>query len=162
MFLSVSATTRARRPAERDGVDYRFLAEEEFDRLEAQGYFLETAVVHGNRYGTPLPPIEEALAAGRTVLLEIDVQGARTVRRKLPEAVLIFIEPPSLAVLRARLEARRTESPEALERRLRNAEDEMEAAPEFDHRVVNDDLEEAIVGVVRILEGTSRSDKESP
>ena len=160
LMLSTSATTRAPRPNERDGVDYFFLDEGEFARREAAGGFLETAVVHGNRYGTPRGPVEEALAAGRTVILEIDAQGARSVRAAMPDAVLIFIEPPSWEILRARLEDRKTESAEALERRLKNAVEEMAAAPEFDHRVVNDELEEAVDQVIRILETTSRTDKE--
>lgn len=154
LILSVSATTRTPRPAERDGVDYRFVSEEEFDRLEAEGAFLESAEVHGARYGTLRASVEEAIAAGHTVLLEIDVQGTRAIRAQMPDAVTVFIEPPSMEVLRERLASRKTESARALERRMANAEEEMDAAGEFDHRVVNQELPDAIAQVARILEGT--------
>lgn len=152
--LSISATTREARPGERDGVNYLFLGAEEFDRMQEAGEFLETAVVHGNRYGTPRRPVEEALRAGGTVVLEIDVQGARSVRAQMPEALLIFVEPPSWDVLQQRLESRNTESPEALAIRLRNAGAEIADASWFDHRVVNDDLGRAVDEIVRILDGT--------
>lgn len=152
LLLSVSVTTRASRHGESDGVDYRFVSDEEFDAMEREGAFLETALVHGNRYGTPRAPVERGLRAGTTVVLEIDVQGARAVRKQVPDAVLVFVEPPSLEVLEERLRARGTEDANALARRMRNARDEMAAAPDFDHRVVNDDLDRAIAEVIRILE----------
>jgi guanylate kinase len=159
LILSVSVTTRRPRPAERDGIDYRFVSEDEFDRLEAAGAFLESATVHGARYGTSRDQVERALAAGRTIVLDIDVQGARNVRAAMPSALTVFIEPPSTEVLRRRLQARSTESPAALEVRLAAAEVEMGAAGEFDHRIVNDVLEQAVEGLGRILEGTP-ADKE--
>ena len=152
--MSVSATTRPRREGETDGADYLFLTEEAFDAMEAAGDFLETAVVHGNRYGTPWKPVEEALARGRDVILEIDVQGARSVRKARPDAVAVFVEPPSWEILEVRLRARGTDDGAVVERRLANAREELSAAPEFDERVVNDDLEEAVRRVDRILERT--------
>jgi guanylate kinase len=149
---SVSATTRRPRKNERDGVDYRFLSSEEFDALAGSGGFLEHATVHGNRYGTPRQPVEQALADGKTVLLEIDVQGSRAIREAVPGALLIFVEPPSHEVLRERLHRRKTENDESFALRMANAEQEMEAAGEFDHRVLNDDLEEAVAEVLRILD----------
>lgn len=150
----MSATTRARRPGEADGVDYRFLSADRFDRMVAEGAFLEWADVHGARYGTPRAPVEDALRRGKTVILEIDVQGARQVRRSMPGALLVFVEPPSWEVLRERLERRETESPESLRLRLRNAEAELAAAPEFDRVVLNDDLGRAAEELARILEDT--------
>lgn len=154
VILSISATTRPPRPVERDGVDYHFLSTEEFARREAEDAFFETAEVHGNRYGTLRATVQEAVDAGKTVLLEIDVQGARAVRRACPDAVLVFIEPPSPEALRARLEARGTEPPEVLKTRLANSARELEAAGEFDYRIVNDDLRDAVRRLIRILEGT--------
>ena len=116
------------------------------------GGFLEHADVHGKRYGTPRAPVESALAEGKTVLLEIDVQGARAIRDAVPGAILIFVEPPSIDVLRDRLHRRKTEDDASFALRMANAEQEMRAAGEFDHRVVNDDLEEAVSEVLRILD----------
>jgi guanylate kinase len=157
LSLSVSVTTRPPRPDERDGIAYRFVSDAAFARLEAEGAFLETAVVHGARYGTPRDQVEPAIAAGKTVVLEIDVQGARQVRAAMPEVVTVFIEPPSMQVLAQRLSARMTEAPEDLARRLANAEAEMIAAGEFDHRIVNEVLEDAVDALARILEGTPRT-----
>src|SRR6266480_5241170 len=123
--LSVSATTRPPRPGERDGVDYHFLTEEEFDRMVHDGRLLEHATYSGNRYGTPRSEVEPRLAAGRSVVLEIEVQGARQVREAMPEAVQVFIAPPSPAALRERLEGRGTDRPEAIARRLAAAEEEL-------------------------------------
>jgi guanylate kinase len=125
----------------------------EFDEIARARGFLEHAVVHGNRYGTPREPVEEALASGKSVLLEIDVQGSRAVRDGVPDALLIFVEPPSRDVLRERLHRRKTEDDASFALRMANAEQEMEAAREFDHQVVNDDLEEAVSEVLRILDG---------
>ncbi len=141
--LSVSATTRQPRAGERDGRDYHFLEAEEFDRMAAEEAFLEHAGYSGNRYGTPRSEVENRLAGGRSVALEIEVQGARQVRDAMPEAVLIFIAPPSADVLRTRLEGRGTDSPEAIARRLQVALEELAAQDEFEHQVVNDDLERA-------------------
>jgi len=150
--LSVSATTRKPRKGEVDGVHYHFLTDEQFDELVEAGGFLEDAEVHGSRYGTLREPVERALEEGRTVLLEIDVQGSRAIKRVIPEALLVFIEPPSHDVLRERLHKRKTESEESFALRMRNAEEELEAAGEFDHRVVNDDLEHAIDEVMALLD----------
>lgn len=150
--LSVSVTTRAPRPGERDGVDYRFVSDAAFDDLVERGALLEWAEVVGHRSGTPADPVEAALAAGRDVLLEIDVQGAGWVRRRMPEAVLVFLAPPSLEELERRLRARGTESEEALARRIATARDELRERDRFDHVVVNDDLDRAVAEVAAILE----------
>jgi guanylate kinase len=150
---SISITTRRPRAGEKDGVQYRFVSKKVFDDTAAAGGFLEHALVHGNRYGTPKEPVRRALAAGKSVLLEIDVQGSRTIRNAVPDALLIFVEPPSRDVLRERLHRRKTEDDASFSLRMANAEHEMEAAGEFDHRVVNDDLEEAVSEVLRILDG---------
>lgn len=141
--LSVSATTRSPRPGERDGVDYHFLTAEAFDRRVAEGDFVEHAAYSGNRYGTMRSELEQALARGAPVVLEIEVQGARQVRRAMPAAVAVFISPPSRDALRARLVGRGTDTPEQVDERLRTAERELEAQAEFSHVVVNDRLEEA-------------------
>jgi guanylate kinase len=138
--LSVSATTRPPREGEADGRDYHFLDPEEFDRRAREGEFLEHATYSGNRYGTLRSEVERRLAEGASVLLEIEVQGARQVREAMPEAVSIFIAPPDPAVLRHRLEGRSTDDPEAIERRLRVAAEELEAQDEFTHKLVNDDI----------------------
>jgi guanylate kinase len=139
--LSVSATTREPRPGEVDGRDYHFLTPEEFDRRVDAGEFLEHATYSGNRYGTLRQEVERRLAEGHSVVLEIEVQGARQVRAAMPEAVLIFIAPPDPVALRQRLEGRGTDSAEAIDRRLRTAEIELEAQPEFSHVIVNDEVQ---------------------
>jgi guanylate kinase len=141
--LSVSATTREPRPSETVGRDYHFLTAEQFDRRVAAGEFLEHATYSGNRYGTLRAEVERRLAGGRSVVLEIEVQGARQVRAAMPEAVLIFIAPPDPEALRTRLRGRGTDTDEAIERRLRTAELELEAQAEFAHVIVNDDVQEA-------------------
>jgi guanylate kinase len=141
--LSVSATTREPRSGEADGRDYHFLTPEEFERRVETGDFLEHATYSGNRYGTLREEVESRLAEGRSVVLEIEVQGARQVRDAMPEAVQIFIAPPDPAALRERLQARGTDSPEAIEQRLRTAEIELDAKEEFPHVIVNDDLQNA-------------------
>jgi len=141
--LSVSATTRLPRPGEEDGRDYHFLAAEDFDRRAQEGQFLEHATYSGHRYGTLREEVERRLAAGRSVVLEIEVQGARQVRDALLDSVLVFIAPPSPSTLRERLEGRGTDSAEAIEQRLRTAEDELAAQSEFKHVVVNDELSRA-------------------
>jgi guanylate kinase len=154
VFLSVSATTRPPRPNERDGGNYHFMTPGEFEAAERRGEFLETATVFSkHRYGTPRGPVERALAEGRDVVLEIDVQGARSVKSAMPDAVVVFIAPPSWDSLERRLRGRGTERPEALERRLATAREEMKAAPEFDRLVVNEDLEKAIAEVDHVLMG---------
>ncbi len=139
--LSVSATTRDPRPGEIHGRDYFFLTSDEFDRMIEGGEMLEYAVVHGhNKYGTPKGPVLEALAHGKMVILEIDIQGARQVKQAMNEADLIFIAPPSWEELVRRLEGRGTESKEEQARRLKSAEVEMKAQTEFDHVVINDEV----------------------
>jgi guanylate kinase len=137
----VSATTRSPRDGEVNGIDYHFLSDEDFDRRVAAGEFVEHAVYAGNRYGTLRSELDRP---ARGIVLEIDVQGARQVRETLPDAKRIFIEPPSLEALEKRLKGRAADSPEQIERRLSAARAELGAAREFDHRVVNDDLERAL------------------
>jgi guanylate kinase len=139
--LAVSATTREPREGEVNGVDYHFLSDEDFDRRVARGEFVEHAEYAGNRYGTLKSELERP---ARGIVLEIDVQGARQVRDTLPDAVLIFIEPPSFEDLERRLAGRASDRPEQIERRLAAARVELAAAGEFDHRVRNDDLERAL------------------
>ncbi|HUX71831.1 MAG TPA: guanylate kinase [Cellulomonadaceae bacterium] len=144
IWLSVSATTRAPRPGEVDGVHYHFVSEDEFDRMVADGQLLEWAVVHGrNRYGTPRGPVEAHLAKGEPALLEIDLQGARQVRASMPDARFVFLAPPSFSELERRLVGRGTEGPEERERRLATARTELAAESEFDHVIVNDDVARA-------------------
>ena len=143
MTFSVSYTTRGPRPGEVDGKDYHFVTEEAFLReLERDG-FLEHACVHGHYYGTPRQPVLDALEQGRSVMLDIDPQGAAQVMEKMPECVSVFILPPSFSELRRRLEGRGTETPEEIERRLRNARGEVEQMGRYQYLVVNDDLETA-------------------
>jgi guanylate kinase len=142
--LSVSATTRAPRPGERDGVDYHFLTREEFDGRVAAGEFVEHADYAGRSYGTLRAELEQRIARGVPVVLEIEVQGARQVRAAMPDAVQVFIAPPSLQALRTRLIGRGTDDGAEVERRLGVAEQELEARPEFEHVVINDRLEDAI------------------
>jgi guanylate kinase len=149
--LSVSATTRAPRAGELDGVDYHFMTREEFDRRVANGEFVEHADYAGRSYGTLRSELEDRLRAGKPVVLEIEVQGARQVRAAMPEAVQVFIAPPSLDALRARLIGRGTDDAEEVERRLRVAEQELAAQPEFAHVVVNDRLEDALDELTAIV-----------
>ena len=152
LWVSVSATTRAPRPLERDGVDYLFVSDAEFDELISHDGLLEWAKVHGrDRYGSPARPVEAAVAAGRHVILEIDLQGARQVKTKLPGVRSIFLTPPSWEVLVGRLVGRGTETPEERTRRLATARMELAAAPEFDHVVVNADLGDTVEELVSLL-----------
>jgi guanylate kinase len=151
LALSVSATTRAPRPGEHDGLDYHFLSDAEFARRVAAGEFVEWAEYSGRRYGTLRSELERHLAEGRPVVLEIEVQGARQVRGALPEAVQIFIEPPDGEALKDRLVGRGTDDPDAIARRLAVAESELAAADEFQYRVVNDRLDEAVARLVEIV-----------
>lgn len=141
--LSISATTRAPREGEVDGRDYHFLSREQFDRRVEREDFLEFATYSDNRYGTLRTEVERRLAAGHSVVLEIEVQGARQVRAAMRESIQVFIAPPAPAVLRERLDARGTDSPAAIDSRLEVAAQEMAAQDEFAYRVVNDDLERA-------------------
>jgi len=156
IFLSVSATTRAPRPGEVDGVHYRFVDDATFDRLVADGQMLEWAVVHGtHRYGTPRGPVDEALAAGRPAMLEIDLQGARQVRETMPEAVFVFLKPPSWEELVRRLVGRGTETEAERERRLQTARDELAAESEFDVTIVNREVHDAVAELVALMVDSS-------
>ena len=152
LALSVSATTRPPRPGERDGLDYHFLTPTQFDRRVGEGGFVEHATYSGNRYGTLRSELERCLAAGVPVVLEIELQGARQVREAMPEATAVFIAPPSLDALRARLVGRGTDSPDQVDERLRTAESELAAQPEFTHVVVNDRLEDATDQLAAIVQ----------
>jgi guanylate kinase len=151
--FSVSATTRSPRPGEVEGLHYRFISDEDFDRMIEAGEFLEWAEMFGHRSGTPAGPVEEARAAGRDVLLEVDVQGARSVRDRVPDAVMIYLQPPSEKELARRLRARGTEQGPALDERLTEARRELAEAPRFDHVVVNDRVEDALEEVLAIIDG---------
>jgi len=149
--LSVSATTREPREGEVDGSDYHFLSPEEFDRRADANEFLEYATYSGNRYGTLRSEVERRLAEGRSVVLEIEVQGARQVRAAMPESVQVFISPPEPAALRKRLESRGTDSAEAIDARLAVAAQELAARDEFAYLVVNDEVERAAAELERIV-----------
>jgi len=149
--LSVSATTRAPRPGERDGVEYHFLTREAFDGKVTTGEFVEHADYAGRSYGTLRSELQARVDAGVPVVLEIEVQGARQVRAAMPDAVQVFIAPPSLQALRTRLVGRGTDDGEEVERRLRVAEEELSAQPEFAHVVVNDRLEDALERLTAIV-----------
>jgi guanylate kinase len=151
--LSVSATTRPPRPGEQHGAHYHFLTREEFDRRVAAGEFVEWAEYSGNRYGTLRSELDRRIEDGVPVVLEIEVQGARQVREKMPEAVQVFIAPPSRETLRTRLVGRGTDTPEQVQRRLETADAELAAQPEFKHVVVNDRLEHALDELVAIVDG---------
>ena len=160
----MSVTTRGPRPAERDGVDYLFVSEPDFDRMDAAGDLLEWAEIFGHRSGTPAGPVREALEAGADVLLELDVQGAHQVRSKMSEAVLILLEPPTRQELERRLRSRGTETEEGLAVRLAKADWELSQADAFDHVVVNDHAERAadevaaIIGASPQVNGTGQED----
>ena len=163
--LSVSATTRAPRPGEQDGVHYHFLTPEEFQARVAAGDFVEQATYSGNRYGTLRSELERRAAAGHGVVLEIEVQGARQVREAMPDATTVFIAPPSRDALRARLVGRGTDDPEQVDERMRTAERELEARGEFAHEVVNDRLEQAtesLAEIVRRVLGTEPANLGEP
>ena len=152
VHLSISATTRFPRPGEEDGVHYYFVDHAEFDAMIADGALLEWAEVHGqNKYGTPRRPVEQALAEGKPVLFEIDLQGARQIRQTMPDARHVFLLPPSWDELVRRLENRGTESAEERERRLQTAQDELAAQKEFDVRVINVEVSEAAKQVVELM-----------
>ena len=155
--LTVSATTRSPREGEIDGVSYYFLSKEEFERRVAAGEFLEWAHVHGNCYGTLISEVNRLLEAGSSLVLEIDVQGALQVKERFPEAVLIFIEPPSLDVLRARLVGRGTEDDETIALRLANAERELALRDRYDAVVTNDDLDRAVTELLDTISHYERN-----
>ena len=150
--LSISVTTRARRPSEIDGRHYRFIDREAFEDLRARDDLLEWAEVHGNFYGTPRRPVEKTLGQGRDMIFDIDYQGTRQVRQRLQDDVVtVFILPPSFSELRNRLERRAEDAPETIERRLANARNEMQRWSEYDYVIVNDDLDESFRALQSIL-----------
>jgi guanylate kinase len=151
LTLSVSATTREPREGEVDGREYHFLSTEEFERRMDADDFLEFATYSGNRYGTLRSEVERCVAAGHSVVLEIEVQGAQQVRAAMPESVQIFIAPPDPSQLRSRLEGRGTDSPDAIDSRLETAELELAVQGDFDHRVVNDELDRAAAELEEIV-----------
>ena len=157
VWVSVSCTTRAPRPGERDGVEYRFVTRDRFAELVAAGEFLEHAEFAGNLYGTPREPVRARLAAGEPTLLEIDLQGARQVRAAMPDALLVFLAPPSWEELQRRLIGRGTEPDEVIAARLAQARVELAAAPEFDVQVVNDDVTRAAAELVELIEDAQHS-----
>jgi len=147
-LVSVSATTRRPRFNEVDGIDYLFFSAEQFDSAIKEGVFLEWAEFAGNRYGTPLAPVEKALNSGKSVLLEIEISGAKQVKAKLPEALLVFLEPPTWEELVSRLEGRGTDSPERRAARLALAQEEMAAAAFFDKVLINDQVEKVVASLI--------------
>ncbi|MCG7235652.1 MULTISPECIES: guanylate kinase [Corynebacterium] len=157
LYFSVSMTTRAPRPGEVDGKDYFFVTPEHFQGRIDRGEMLEWADIHGGlqRSGTPAGPVQEAMDAGRPVLVEVDLAGARNIKRLLPEARTVFLAPPSWDILVQRLTGRGTETPEVIERRLATAREELDAQGEFDVVVVNDNVDTAVATIAGILQGTS-------
>ena len=157
LYFSVSMTTRAPRPGEVDGQDYFFVTPDAFQGRIDRGEMLEWADIHGGlqRSGTPAGPVQAAMDSGRPVLVEVDLAGARNIKRLLPEARTVFLAPPSWEVLVERLTGRGTETPEVIERRLTTARDELDAQGEFDVVVVNDDVDVAVQSIADILQGTS-------
>jgi guanylate kinase len=152
LMLSVSHTTRPAREGERDGRDYFFITAAEFARLQAQETFIETATVYGNLYGTSKEWLSAQLAAGRDVILEIDWQGAAQIKRKFPDTVTIYILPPSLAVLEARLRSRGLDAPDVIATRLQAAMDDMSHLPEFEYVIINQDFNVALLELTSIVE----------
>lgn len=161
--FSVSATTRAARAGEVDGVDYHYVTHDAFRALLAEGALLEHATVYGNFYGTPRAPVEAAIAEGRSIVLDIDVQGARQVRRAYPEAISVFILPPSLGTIETRLRGRGLDDQAIVQRRVREADEQLSAAGEYDYFVMNDDLAaaHAQLQAVLVAELLRRSRRES-
>jgi len=151
VWLSISATTRPPRPGERDGDHYTFVSRAQFDDLIATGQMLEWAEFSGNRYGTPAGPVLRRIEAGDCVVLEIELEGARQIRAALPDAVLVFLAPPSVDVLRQRLRGRGTEDDAEVSRRLARAEHELQAMQEFDHIVVNTEVDAVVDALLDLL-----------
>lgn len=151
-YYSVSATTRAPREGEADGVNYHFTTKEKFEELIAEGGVLEYAQYCGNYYGTPRQAVEDKLCEGRDVILEIEVQGAMKIKETCPEAVFIFILPPSVDTLKQRLEKRGTETADVIERRVSEARGEIEKAYNYDYVIVNDDLNKAVSEFIKVVE----------
>lgn len=150
-FVSISATTRAPRFNEVEGVDYHFYTHEKFDQAISRGEFLEWAEFAGNRYGTPRKAVEDALRDGQSVLLEIEITGARQVKEKVPEALLVFLEPPTWEELVSRLEGRGTDSPERRAARLALAQEEMAAASFFDKVLINEEVEKVVASLIELV-----------
>lgn len=161
--FSVSHTTRKPRPKERDGVDYHFVSDAQFDELVRENAFLEWAHVHGNRYGTTRIEADTRLSRGIDVMFDIDIQGGRQIADRLPGAVLVFILPPDLDTLEQRLRLRQSDAPEVIERRLRAARQEMEDATFYTHWIINDDLDHALTELKAVLmsERLVRTDKQA-
>lgn len=155
LVFSVSATTREPRPGERDGVDYRFVSRAEFDRMIADDELLEWAEIHGGlqRSGTPGQPVRDAIEAGKPILVEVDLAGADNIRARIPEAITVFLAPPSWDVLVQRLTGRGTETPEVIERRLQTAREELSRANDYDHVIVNDEVDRVAKELVSLLVG---------
>jgi len=153
LYFSISHTTRPMRRGERHGHDYFFVDDDEFETIRRRGGFLEHAEVFGNRYGTSREQVEQLLADGKDVLLEIDWQGAQQVRASLPDCVSIFVLPPSLEELEARLRGRSTDSEEVIQRRLGEAIGDISHWREFDHVIINDDLDDAVEELVAVVRG---------
>ena len=160
LAVATSATTRARRAGEVDGREYHFLSPEEFERRVTGGEFLEHVRYAGNRYGTLRSEVDRRLANGESVVLEIDVVGAREIKRRMPDAVLVFVAPPTVADLELRLRGRDTDPPAEIERRLGIARQEMDAQPEFDHTIVNDDVERAAHELERTMRKAMKATEE--
>jgi guanylate kinase len=166
LVCSVSATTRERRPNEENGRDYFFISEDEFKKDVGEGDFLEWAQFAGHYYGTPRKPVEENLAVGHDVILEIELEGARQVLEKRPDALMLFITPPSFEELRRRLTARKTDKPEDIERRLARGKEEMEvvlkgvwqAPRQFDHVILNESIDAASDELARLIHNTKDDD----
>jgi guanylate kinase len=150
--FSISATTRPKRSNEQEGVQYEFVSREEFERRRAAGLFLEWAEVHGQLYGTPVKFVDDQVRAGRVVVLDVDVQGGASVRKARPDAVSVFIYPPSFEALRRRLLGRNTDSPEVVERRLLNAPGELAQWREYEYLVMNDELDQALTRLTGIVD----------
>lgn len=162
VVFSVSATTRAQRPNEHDGVDYYFLSREKFEELIARGALIEYEEIFGNYYGTPVSEIERARQMGKRLIFDIDVKGGLSIRQRFPDdSLLIFIAPPDLETLEKRLRARETETDEVVKRRLERAGMEMAMSDQYDHIVVNDDLERAISDVEAIIFGPDKAETTS-
>jgi guanylate kinase len=164
LYFSVSATTRAPRQGEVDGVDYHFVTSDDFQRLIDDGALLEWADIHGglHRSGTPAQPVRDAARSGRPVLIEVDLAGARAIKRAMPEAFTVFLAPPSWAALQARLITRGTESADVMTRRLATAREEMAAQGDFDAVVVNSELESAAAELIALLGETTPETRDGP
>ena len=150
--LSVSCTTRAPRPGEQEGVDYYYVSKEKFAQMIEEDGFLEYESFFDNSYGSPEEPVRKQRAQGINVILEIDVKGGMNIKKKVPEAELIFIAPPSMEILRSRLVGRKTETPDQIEKRTKRAFEEMQYQEQYDYVVVNDDLQQAVQQVIDIIE----------